>query len=268
MISHYAFSATTCAPGSGRVFSCFNQSEVDSVFLDLTSAFAPASVIGAGSLGKVFGIELGLVVSASEAPNTERIVQQYDPDLEIPGIPMAGLSGIISLPYGLGAEVTVIPKVDLGDEGSFESLSLGARWTLTDIFPLGILNIALRSSLLTSNANYTYSEDSGNILIGTVTEDAEFDIKTFEIGAVFGLKFRLLEPYAGFSVIESSGGLKVDTTSTTGSANNEDIDESSSAEGVRAYGGLTFKLPLIRLGLEVAHFQDINRASFKLGFKF
>lgn len=250
----------------GYAFTCFNQQDADKVFKDLTSAFAPTTVSGASSLGKVFGVELGLVVSASRAPNTQDVLDSYGSDFDIPGIPMAGISGVVTLPYGIGIESTIIPKVDLGSSGSFESLNLGARWTITDIFPMGLLNIAVRTSLMKSNATFNYEEDTGGVL-GTVNETAKFDIDVFEVGAVIGLNFKVIEPYIGASDLQARGGITANgTSSTTGALPN--VDESSSASGLRAYAGVLFKLPLLRIGAEVATFEGVERASVKLAFKF
>ncbi len=252
---------------NGQAFTCFDQQDADKVFKDLTSAFAPTTVSGASSLGKIFGAEVGLVVSASRAPNTQEVLESYGSDFEIPGIPMAGISGIFTLPYGIGIEGTFIPQIDIGEEGSFESLNLGARWTITDLFPLGLFKITVRSSLINSNATFNYEEDTGGLPLGTVNETAEFDIKVFEIGAVVGLNFRIIEPYIGASDLQSSGSIVASGTSSTAGAL-PDVNESAEASGVRAYAGVLFKLPLLRIGAEVATFDGIERGSVKLAIKF
>jgi hypothetical protein len=251
----------------GQAFTCFDQEDADKVFKDLTSAFAPTTVSGAGSLGKIFGVELGLIVSASRAPNTQEVIDSYGSDFEIPGIPMAGISAIFTLPYGIGVEGTFIPKIDLAGQGSFESLNLGARWTITDLFPMGLLKVAIKSSLMTSNASFTQTEDTGSPISGTVTETADFDVKIFEVGAVMGLNFKILEPYIGASDLSSNGTIKATGTST-GTLIIPDVNENSEAFGLRVYGGVLIKLPLMRIGAEVGKFQDIERASIKFAFKF
>lgn len=252
----------------GQTFTCFDQQDADMVFKDLTSAFAPTAVSGADSLGKIFGIEIGLVVSASKAPNTQEVIDSYGSDFEIPGIPMAGISGIFTLPYGIGVEGTFIPRIDIGEEGSFESLNLGARWTITDVFPLGLLKIALRTSLIKSSAEYAYTEDTGNPTSGIVTEDTKFDVEIFEVGAVLGLNFKIIEPYVGASDLRSSGSILATGTST-GIITIPTVDETAEAAGLRVYGGILLKvIPLMRIGAEVARFDGIDRASIKLAFKF
>jgi hypothetical protein len=254
-----------CVTG-GYAFTCFDQEDADKVFKDLTSAFAPTTVSGASSLGKVFGVELGLVVSASQAPNTQEVIDSYGSDFDIPGIPMAGISGIVTLPYGIGIESTIIPKIDIGDEGSFESLNLGARWTITDMFPMGLLKIAVRSSLIKSKATFNYEEDGG-LAFGTVNETADFDIEVFEVGAVIGLNFKVVEPYIGASDLQAKGNIFATGTSSI-QGNLATIDEDAEAAGIRAYAGVLFKLPLLRIGAEVATFEDVARGSVKIAFKF
>lgn len=250
---------------NGQAFTCFDQEDADKVFTDLTSAFAPTTVSGASSLGKIYGVELGLVVSASRAPNNQEVIESYGSDFEIPGIPMAGISGIVSLPFGIGVESTFVPKVDLGDDGSFESFNIGARWTITDVFPMGLLKVAVRTSLIKSKATFNYEEE-GSIL-GTVNESAEFDVEVFEVGAAIGLNFRVVEPYIGASDLQARGSVFAQGTSS----NNvpiDDVDQSAEAKGLRVYGGVLFKLPLFRIGAEVAQFDDVERASVKFAFKF
>lgn len=251
----------------GQAFTCFDQEDADAVYKDLTSAFAPTAVSGASSLGKIFGVELGLVLSASRAPNTERVVQSYGSDFEIPGIPMAGISAIFTLPYGIGVEGSFVPKVDISDYGSFESLNLGARWTITDVFPMGFFKIAIRGSYLSSKASLTQEEDTGTPGIGTVSETADFAVDITEMGAVVGFNLKVVEPYIGFSNLSSDGSIQARGTSSEG-APIPDVDESSSISGTRMYAGVLFKLPLLRLGAEVATFEDIERASIKIAFKF
>ncbi len=252
---------------AGQAFTCFDQEDADAVYKDLTSAFAPTAVSGASSLGKIFGVELGLVISASRAPNTERVVQSYGSDFEIPAIPTAGISGIFTLPYGIGIEGSFVPKVDISDYGSFESLNIGARWTITDMFPMGFFKIAVRGSYLSSKASLTQEEDTGTPGIGIVTETADFAVDITEMGAVIGFNLKVVEPYIGFSNLSSDGTIQAQGTSS-GGASIPNIDEASSISGTRAYAGVLFKLPVMRLGAEVATFEDIERASIKIAFKF
>ena len=259
------FAQAQCIGGYG--FTCFDQEDADKVFKDLTSAFAPTTVSGASSLGKIFGVELGLVVSASRAPNTQEVLDSYGSDFEIPGIPMAGISGILTLPYGIGIESTIIPKIDIGDEGSFESLNLGARWTITDMFPMGLLKIAVRTSLIKSSATFNYEEDTGGAL-GTVNETADFDVEVFEVGAVIGLNFKVVEPYIGASDLQARGSILATGTSNSGTLPLLAVDEEAEAAGLRAYAGVLFKLPLLRIGAEVATFEGVERGSVKIAFKF
>ncbi len=250
----------------GQTFTCFDQQDADKIFKDLTSAFAPTTVSGANSLGNVFGVELGLVLTASQAPNTQEVVESYNSDFEVPFIPMAGISGIVSLPFGLGIEGTFIPKVNIEDEGSFQSFNIGARWTITDIFPMDRLKVILRTSYMTADATYTYEEDTGNLIAGTVTESADFDVEIFEVGVAVGFAFKFFEPYFGASDLQSSGDVYA-TGSSTGSLIISDINQSSKTAGLRVYTGVLFKLPALRLGAEIATFDGIERASIKIAFK-
>lgn len=251
----------------GQTFTCFDQADADKVFMDLTSAFAPTTVSGAGSLGKVFGVELGLVVSASKAPNTQEVVESYGSDFDIPGIPMAGISAVATMPMGFGIEGSFVPKLNLGDEASFESFNIGARWTVTDLFPMGVLKIALKTSVMQSKAAFSKEDDTGSPITGTVSETAEFNINILEIGAVLGLNLGFVEPYVGASDIRSEGTLHA-SGSSTGAIIIPDVDEASNSSGLRVYGGLVFKIPLMRIGAELSSFENIQRASVKIAFKF
>lgn len=256
-----------CSPGSsgGPSYTCLTPSDVDKVFEDLTSAFAPAAGMGAQTLGKVFGVELGLVISASEANNTEAVVQQYDSSMEVPLIPMAGIVAAISLPNGIGITSTFIPKVEF-DENSFQSFSLGGQWNITEMFPLGMIHLAIKANILSADAYLEHSEDTGTVLYGVVTEKADFDMKMTEFGALASLNLRFFEPYLGISTLKSTGGVYAEG-SATGPASVPTVDEDSDSSGVRAYVGALFKLPGLRIGAEISNYRDINRASLKLSFK-
>lgn len=259
-----------CVPGSqgtGTAFTCFDQEDADKVFIDLTSAFAPTTVSGAGSLGKLFGVEVGLMVAASQAPNIQEVVDEYDSNIDIPGIPMAGITAVTTLPYGIGIEGSFVPKVDIDDEGSFQSLNLGVRWTVTDIIPMGLINVALKAGVMDASAEYTHSEDTGNLIYGTVTENARFDIRIKEVGAVVGLNFKIFEPFIGASSLESDGSLHADGSSSTG-APIDNVNEQATASGVKAYGGVVVKLPFMRISTQIGTFQDVQSAAIKFAAKF
>ena len=261
------FSFSTWAQ-DGNVFTDpdFGQEQFELASEDLSAAFLHTTNSGGSSLGKLFGLEVGLVFGALESDNLASAVEEATGEEreEFELLPYAGLIGAIALPFGIGAEVSLIPEVDIED-GVFSSFSLSARWSLTDFIPLvgsfSPLKIVARAAYGSTDFNYEFSA------IGNSTEMADFNVTNTEIGITAGFNLFVLEPYVGLSSVRSSTELNANTDNLLLPETLRSRSFSNDLSGTRALAGVLFKFPLLRLGVEVSNYQGLNRFTGKLSFK-
>ena len=269
LISAFLFTTTAFAQSSG-IFTDedFGEEEFKAASKDLSAAFLHTTNSGGSSLGNLWGVELGLVFGGLESRNlqmaAESATEQEQDELKY--LPYAGLIAGVSLPFGIGAEASLIPETDIGD-GSFSNLSLSARWSITDLIPIvgsfSPLKIVARVSYGQTDFAYLTSLTGGRS-----TEDADFSVKNLEIGATAGFSLFILEPYVGISTVQSESELNASSDLSIpipGLVNERRLTDDRS--GTRVLGGLLFKFPLMRFGLEVSNYQGINRYTGKLSFK-
>jgi hypothetical protein len=247
----------------------FGKEEFDLASKDLTSAFLHTTNSGGSSLGNIWGFEVGLVFGGLESDNLRTAAESAsgEPQDDLKYLPYAGLIGGVSLPFGIGAEVSLIPEVDIGEgDGSFGSYSGSLRWTVTDFIPLvgsfSPLKITARLSYGTTDFVYETSLNGG-----TSKETAEFNIENTEYGVTAGFNLFILEPYVGLSHVSSKSSMDAATTNPIIPVNLREKNLRSSLSGTRGMVGLLFKLPLLRFGLEMSNYQGVNRYTGKISFK-
>ena len=112
---------------------------------DFSSTFAYSSISGPSTLGNIFGIEAGLIAGGAMTEGIEAIAKEVDPSNEVSFLPHAWLLGALSVPFGITAEINIIPELD-GGNVKFEHLGLGVKWTVSDLIPIPALplNIAVK----------------------------------------------------------------------------------------------------------------------------
>ncbi|MGH1467462.1 MAG: DUF6588 family protein [Bdellovibrionales bacterium] len=265
LLSSLFFIAGPAFGQSGNIFTDpdFGREEFDLISEDLSAAFVHTTNSGGSSLGSVWGVEAGIVAGLLEADNLQKVAESIsgeDQD-ELAYLPYAGIVAGLSLPFGIGGEVSMVPEVDL-DDGSFSNFSASLRWSITDMIPLvgsfSPLKITTHLSHGTTAMDYAFS------LSGSSTENADFSIKNTEIGVTAGFNLFILEPYLGFSTVKTKSTL-IATTDFPGVTNPDEFNASFS--GARMKAGLLLKLPLLRFGLEASTLHSSTRYTFKMSLK-
>jgi len=244
----------------------FGNEEFDLASKDLTSAFLHTTNSGGSSLGSIWGVEAGLVFGALESDNLRAAAESAsgEEQEDLKYLPYAGIVAGVSLPFGIGAELSMIPEVDVADV-SLGSYSGSLRWTVTDFIPFvggfSPLKITARASYGSTDVSYETSLNGGS------TETADFSIKNTEFGVTAGFNLFILEPYIGLSTVNSKTRLDAETNNPLVPVNLREKNLRASLSGTRALAGLLFKLPLLRFGLEVSNYQGMNRYTGKISFK-
>lgn len=255
-----ALGSQTYAQSSDAIFTDldFNQQDFSDMSKDLTGAFSFTTNSSASSLGSLWGFEVGLVAGITPADNIKRIAEEMSGDAqdELKYLPSGGLIGGVALPFGIGVELNLIPKLDFGDV-SFSNTQIAARWEITNMIPIVGAFSPLKLALRLSHGNTGFDYSSGE-------ESAEISLKSNEIAALASVNLILIEPYLSVSHVKSTGDLDAESKNPLFPLTRS-FD--SSFKGTKLTTGLLFKLALIRFGLEYSTLNDIERYTAKLSFK-
>jgi len=241
----------------------FSRKDFRDVSKDLGGAFAFSTNSGGASLGKLWGVELGLAFGVTEGDNIKRIAEENSGEEQdsLSFIPSGGLIAGVGLPFGIGIEANIIPELDFSDV-TVSNYSFAARWEVTEMLPLvgsfSPLKLALRLSY--GDANFQYKDN---------TESANFDIKNTEIAAIAGFNLMIAEPYISVSRVESSSNLDASSTNPLAdSLGIGDVNYNADLTMTKLTAGVLFKLTFLRLGLEYVNFDTgVNRYTAKVSFK-
>ncbi len=238
-------------------FSNITQSEMESIVNEFSADFAPTTVSSAAPLGKIFGVEIGVIGGATKAPSIETYAERAT-GKDAPGqLPHAAIFAAVSLPFGLTAELGGIPKVKM-EGGDFKYGFGSLKWTFWDT----LADVAVKLSV--AKLGFSFTQSSGGV-DGTV----DFDDTVETLVLMASKNFIFIEPYFGIGTIKTNGTLKVtgtgtvfDTTYTTAQEANQ------SPSGAYSVLGANVNLFILKLGLEFYKTLGTQGASAKLSFYF
>ena len=272
------FLATTATIFSMLVFSAsanaglpsFNNitsAQAETIVEEFGASGAHTSVSGAASLGSIFGIEAGAIIGLMNSNGIKSIVDTVNPgtDIDVSSIPHAALLVAVSLPLGLGAEVTFLPSLDLGDV-KIERTGLAGKLTLTDtMLDIPLVDIAIKAHFTTAKLSYTQP-----IAGSSVSSNISFDSKILGADLFVGYDLNLVlvaaEIYAsaGFVQVDGDFSSSIDIFDSTVTG----LTASSKKSGADFKVGATFKLLLFKLGLEYQNILGNTRTTAKFSLKF
>ncbi len=237
-------------------FSNLLQDQLDGLYKDLGTIMYPTTVSGASSLGKIFGFEVGVLAGAGNSPHVDALT----PD-KVDKLPKAGLMGIVTAPFGLGVEASVLPVKVNGFEYDYKAI--GGRWTVNEVFS-AIPIIDLKLKLDFTSADLKWHQN-----IGTIPVEVNYKNTSVAYSVTVGKKILFIEPYAGLgrihgkSSLTSTGTVSIFNTSVPVSAR-EDVAHSTTYY----FFGADFHLLLLHLGVEMANVYDNRVVVGKLSFGF
>lgn len=243
------------------------QQDVKDVGKEFSANFAHTSVTGANALGAIFGFELGLLAGITETPRLQELVKRVDSTTVIENIPHAGLLGMISIPFGVTAELVLLPQKTIADI-SFKNTSAAIKWTFSDILLPKIPLLSLALKLHTDSNTLSYSQTINNSsTVGDVHSKISFENSTFGYQFIAGLNLFIVRPYIGFGKISAETDLNI---SANGGATifspSFSTGQSASAKssGDHFLAGATIDLLLLHIGFETSRVLGKDRYSFKL----
>lgn len=240
-----------------------DKSDMQKLVGDFSANFLHTSVEGAGTLGDVWGFEVGLVGGVANTPHLndlgERANPSNPPDLK--RLPHAELLGVVTVPFAITVEAGLIPKVGT-DEFKMSSFSLAAKWTPSELFFEWPVDVAIKLQATKTKANF-------NSTINSVPTKFDYD-NTVSAATIFvSKKFPVFEPYVALGVAKAKGDLGV-TGSTT--VFNNAYTASQSANEQKNSGlfilGSDANLGIVKFGLEYTRAFDTGRLTGKFSFYF
>lgn len=261
------FIASSAAFGAGPGFTNLTQDDFDKVINELSANSTFHSVTGAGSLGSVFGVEVGLVGGLTNTPEINRLSKTVDASADVGRLPHASLLAAVSVPLGFTGELLVFPSVSVGDI-KYQQFGGAIKWTATEALVLPF-NLAARA-FITKN-EISFKQTLNNATTGNVPVEVTVAQENSQAGLqlLVSPNLPVFEPYAGIGIVSAKGKVAM-TGATTGtifgftSAQNAE----SSPSSTQYLLGLNVNLLILNIGIEYSRAFGTDSYNAKFGFKF
>lgn len=241
-------------------FNNLSEKDLETIIEEYSANFSHSSVSGAGTLGRIFGFEVGLVGGMTKTPKVDALVKEQDPSIDADKAPHATLLGVLTVPYGLSTEIGFVPKIG-DDDFSYSRVGLALKWTATETLLSDLpLSLALKAHYAKTDIKYQQP-------VNGQPTDVSFDNTVWGLTAMASKSFVLVEPYIGLGYLMADGDIHVSgsstifnfTTSTSASKKKSDLQLLAGAE---------LKLLLVKLGIEYSRQFETDRYLAKLAFYF
>jgi len=251
--------AVSSAQAADVAFSGLTDSQTKNLIREFSGNFVFSSVSGAGALGKLFGVEVGVVGGLTTTDEIDKLAKQADPDVDASKIPHGGLLARLSVPLGLTGELLYLPTIGKKEEFAFNTMGLAVKWTITDTLLELPVDLALRGHF--SKSKLQFSQNLGTPI------DVDFDDTTMGLTALVSKSFIVVAPYAGIGYVKGDGDFKL---SASGSTFFDTLVDSRSASdsSLQYLAGVEVNLLFLKLGAEFSHQLDVNRFTLKTAFYF
>ena len=263
----FIFSMALSAQAALPSFNNISATQLETIVEEFGSANSHTSVSGANSLGTIFGIEAGIIVGALKSDGIEEIVKGVKPGQEFDIIPLPHAAVLLaaSMPLGFGAEMTILPDVDLQDI-SLERTGFAGKLTLTDAFlKIPLIDIAVKAHYTTSKLSYSQPAAGAS-----PAADISFDAKTMGLDVIVGHSLNLLiigvDTYASVGYVNIDGTLA--STVSIFDATIPGLSAEKKQSGLDFKLGANLKLLIFKLGVEYESLVGNPRYSAKLSVKF
>lgn len=239
--------------------------DMEDIVSDFTGAFTHTSMSGGNTLGSIFGFEVGLIGGVASADRIEKIAKREDPNSDVPGLPFGGLLGRLTVPFGITAELLIIPEI--GDEDfKFSNQSLGLMWTPTEtLLSFLPLSIGIKGHFTKTDMSFKIPD----AVTAGVDSDAAFENTIMGLQVLVSKSLLIVEPYAGVGFLQGDGSLKYsgagtifDTAVTAGGS------ASKKVSGAQFLVGANLNLLFFKIGAEYANHLDTDRYGIKLSAGF
>lgn len=238
-----------------------NEEDLKNVIKEMSANFGHSTVSSAATLGKLFGIEVGLTAGVTNTPELDKLVKEVDSNASFEKIPTGSVFAAVSVPFGITLDMSVIPKLDL-ENLEVSNVGFGAKWTLTDGFLPLPFDLALKADL--TKTDFSFSQTSGSN-----TSKVDYSSTMTQVMLLASFNAMIVEPYVGIGTASSDGELDV-TAGTNIFDSSFTSNDNASAKPTSSVitAGILLKLPLIRFGFEMNEKFGTSRYLAKASLKF
>jgi hypothetical protein len=259
--------APQIAHAAGPGFSDLSQDDFDKAIRELSANSSYHSVTGAGTLGSIFGFEVGLVGGLTNTPDINSYSKQVDASADISRLPHAALLLGASVPMGFTGELLYFPEVSISSV-KYQQFGASVKWTATDLLMLPF-NLAVRGFVTSNKMSFQQTlqnSSTGNVPVDTtVTQDNS----QYGLQLLASPNLPFVEPYIGVGTIKANGKLAV-SGATTGTIFNFTSAQSAESSPVttQLLIGANVNLLIANFGVEWSRAFDRDSYNLKLGFRF
>ena len=219
------------------------------------------------ALGSIFGFEIGVVAGTTDAPETDAIAKSVNSANEVPFLPHGGLMLQCTIPFGLSAEVVIIPETEL-DDLSVSVLTFAGKWTLTESFiKLPLIDIAGRFHYSSAEASYKTTTSVSSVPLDS---KVTIDSSSWGVSLSAGLNLVFVKPYVGLGYVSSQTDMGVNAS--TGTIFDSSFTTSTTASkehsGTHYFVGTEIDLFVIHLGIEYSNIYGVDKYTGKFSLAF
>jgi hypothetical protein len=245
-----------------------SQSDVNAISKEFASNFTHTILAPASSLGKIWGLEFGLMAGATQTPEIDRVSKIYDSTSKISALPTAGFIGGVTIPFGISAELNMIPTVKTSSL-SLRNMSYALKWELTSFAPLAPFNLALRVHGNNGELSYANVINNASTSNQDVLTTVAWKNKSTGYNIEISKKLLFIEPYVGYGKVNSITdiGLSGSTSVSIFSFSSASAYQASNS-GNHFFAGLNLNLFILKIGGEYAQIMGNKKVMGKLSFYF
>lgn len=262
----FVSSFVTSAHAAGPALDNLTQADFDNAIREMAGNSGYHSATGAGTLGSIFGIEVGVVAGVTTTPEINTLSKRIDASSDVGRLPHAAILAGVSVPLGFTFEGLFMPALTISGV-KYQQMGLSAKWTASEALVLPF-NLAGRVFITRNEISFEQTinnSSTGNVPVtGTVAQ--ENSQMGFQILASPSLP--MVEPYVGFGFINANGKLKVSGTSGTVFAFTSAQSAESSPTSTQFLLGVNVNLLLINFGVEFSRAFSTDSYNAKIGFRF
>jgi hypothetical protein len=265
MLKRILFLTALCAfsgASAGTSLTAVTPDDLDAITKEFSANFSHQSVMGASTLGSIFGFEVALLAGQSPSPETDKIVKRSSSSDSLPTLYHAGLLAAVSVPFGFTGELIYTPKMT--SQGlDFQETSMALKWTLDESLIVIPFNLAFRGFLSTSTLSF---KDTVGAIDGTINN--KNTVTGFQILA--SPKLPIFEPYVGVGYLQAKDTLDFSGSGTIfgGTIPATTTSQDATASSTQFLVGIDVHVLLLSLGAEYSKAFGSDSYTAKLGFAF
>ncbi len=244
---------------AGPAFNSLTEQDFEDVSKEFSANFMHHSVQGAGTLGNIFGFEIGLVGGQQASPKISDVMKRSGGS-DFSNLYHAGILGAVLVPLGITGEIMILPKLS-SNESDFQSMSAAVKLTMSESLLVIPFNLAVRGFY--SSTVFGFKQDNSGTSVAV-----ENQTKVTGLQLLVSPKLPLIEPYAGIGLVSAKNTLSANggTLFSPTYTNSQSMEKSLTSTQILL--GITANLLLFHIGAEYSNAFGASSYTAKLAFGF